>query len=76
MERGKENKENEGKQAVREKHYSEKGGHFLRGRYWKAWGLLGDSSGLEARSTVSVPMEINWQRRRFMPRYSIQDGRR
>lgn len=60
-------------------HYSEKGGHLLRGCYWKAFEKLlsgGDFLPDYRALLTPVPAQTTWQRRRFMPRHGISDGRR
>lgn len=58
-------------------HYSEKGGHLLRGRYWRAWEkLLSGNNFLPGSRALLAPVETTWQMKRFMPRYGVQDGKR
>lgn len=67
---------NETEKAPTKTLYPDKGGHFLRSRYWKAMKALTSQSETSFRSMIVVPVDVSWQRRRFMPRHGINDGRR
>ena len=59
------------------RHYSDKGGHWLRSEYWKAYRLLSASApNFRSAICVPIPIENTWRARRFMPRYGVNDGRR
>lgn len=59
-----------------DEHYSSKGGHFLRGEYWKVQKFLETRMPhLYTRTAVPQSIETGWLIKGDMPRYP-KDGRR